>query len=115
MDAGLIKIQLGNKELGRKYLDAAIKRRLRFLGFDDYWHLYDISRCYAAMQNNLYVEYLNNAIQKGWHEYSWFENDPFFDFVKETPEFKKLRQKIYERNEGYKADLYAAIKRYENP
>ncbi|MEO7393881.1 MAG: adenylate/guanylate cyclase domain-containing protein [Chitinophagaceae bacterium] len=114
MDAGLIKIQLGNKELGKKYLNEAIKRRLHFMGFDNEWHYYDISRCYAAMQDNRYNEYLNKAIQRGWHEYTWFEHDPFFDLVRDTPEFKKLRQKIYERNEGFKADLYAAIKRYEN-
>lgn len=32
-------------------------------------------------------------------------------FGTSTPEFKKLRQKIYERNELFKADLFAAIKR----
>ncbi len=114
MDAGLIKIQLGNKELGKKYLNEAIKRRLHFMGFDDEWHYYDISRCYAAMQDNRYIEYLNKAIQRGWHEYTWFEHDPFFDFVRDTPEFKKLQQKIYKRNESFKADLFATIKRHEN-
>ncbi len=114
MDAGLIKIQLGNRELGKKFLDEAIKRRLHFVGFNDSWHNYDISRCYAALQDRRYIEYLNKAIQRGWHVYTWFENDPFFDLVRETPEFKKLRQKTYERNERYKADLYAAIKRYAN-
>jgi hypothetical protein len=114
MDAGLIKIHLGNRGLGKKFLDEAIKRRLHFVGFNDSWHNYDISRCYAALQDRRYIEYLNKAIQRGWHEYTWFENDPFFDFVRETPEFKKIRQKIYERNEEFKADLYGAIKRHEN-
>ena len=115
MDMGLTKIHLGNKEQGKMILKKVIQERCRFLGFEDYWHYYDISRCYAAMQDSRYIEYLTKAFQKGWHEYSWFENDPFFDFVKETPEFKKLRQKIYKRNEGYKAELYAAIKRHQNP
>jgi hypothetical protein len=114
IDAGLIKIQLGEKELGRKYLEKAIKGRIHFLGFDDSWHLYDISRCYAALQDSRYIEYFTMAFQKGWHRYSWFENDPFFDFVRETPEFKKIRQKIYKRNEGFKADLFAAIRRHSN-
>ena len=53
-------------------------------------------------------------MEKGWHDYPFFEHDPFFDSVRDTPEFKKLRQKIYERNERFKADLYAAIKRQKN-
>jgi tetratricopeptide (TPR) repeat protein len=42
MDAGLIEIQLGNRGLGKKFLDEAIKRRLHFVGFSDNWHNYDI-------------------------------------------------------------------------
>jgi len=114
MDIGLANIHLGNTEQGKMILEKVIQERKRFLGFEDYWHYYDISRCYAAMQDSRYIEYLNKAFQKGWHWYSWFEHDPFLDLVRETPEFKKLRQKIYERNEGFKAELYAAIRRYEN-
>jgi hypothetical protein len=52
-------------------------------------------------------------VERGWHDYTFLEHDPFFDFVRNTPEFKKLRQKVYERNEDYKADLFAAIRRHE--
>ena len=96
-----------------KYLKMAINRRLHFLGFDDNDHNFDISRCYAALQDNRYIHYFNKAVEKGWHDYAFFEQDPFFDFVRETPEFKKLRQKIYERNERFKDDLYKSIKRYK--
>jgi hypothetical protein len=77
-------------------------------------HYFDISRCYAALRDSRYIYYLNKAVERGWADYTFFEHDPFFDFVRGTPEFKKLKQKVYERNEGFKADLYAAIKRYEN-
>jgi len=75
--------------------------------------MYDISRAYAALGDNRYVEYLNIAIsQKGWHVYSWFRQDPFFDSVRDTPEFKEIIRQMNERNELYKADMLAAIDRY---
>jgi hypothetical protein len=112
MDAGLVKIQMGKKEQGRLFLEKAIQTRIPFLGLGDVWHQYDIGRCYAALQDKRYIDYFNKALEKGWHLYAFFQNDPFFDFVRDTPEFKKLRQKVYERNEGFKADLYKSIERY---
>jgi hypothetical protein len=114
MDAGLAKIHSGEKELGDILLKKTIETRKSFLGFADEWHNFDISRCYAALQDSRYIYYFNKAVEKGWHDFAFIEHDPFFDFVRDTPEFKELRQKTYERNERYKADLYAAIKRYAN-
>ena len=114
MDAGLVKIRMGKKEQGRLFLEKAIQTRIPFLGLGDVWHHYDSGRCYAALQDKRYIDYFNKALEKGWHHYAFFQNDPFFDFVKETPEFKKLEQKVYKRNERFKADLYAAIKRHKN-
>jgi protein kinase/serine/threonine-protein kinase len=113
MDAGLVKIQMGQKEQGDIILKKTIDIRKSFLGFADEWHNFDISRCYAALQDSRYIYYFNKAMEKGWHDYTFFEHDPFFDFVRDTPEFKKLREKIYERNERFKGDLFAAIKRNE--
>jgi len=112
LDAGLVKIQLGKKEQGRLFLEKAIQTRIRFLGFNTVWHNHDISRAYAALQDKRYIDYFNKALERGWHFYAWIELDPFFDLVRETPEFKKLGQKVYVRNEGFKADLYKSIKRY---
>ncbi|MFN2458767.1 MAG: adenylate/guanylate cyclase domain-containing protein [Chitinophagaceae bacterium] len=111
MDAGLAKIHSGKKEEGMVILKNTIDTRKSFLGFADEWHNFDISRCYAALQDSRYIYYFNKAVEKGWHDYTFLEHDPFFDFVRSTQEFKKLRQKIYERNERFKADLFAAIKR----
>jgi TolB-like protein len=112
IDAGLVNIQLGKKERGRLFLEKAIQTRIRFLGFNDAWHNYDISRAYAALQDKRYIDYFNKTLERGWHYYPWIDQDPFFDLVRKTPEFKKLRQKVYERNEGFKSDLYKHIKRY---
>ncbi len=114
MDAGLVNIHMGKKEQGNIILKKTIETRKSFLGFSDEWHNFDISRCYAALQDSRYIFYFNKAVEKGWHDYYFFEHDPFFDFVRETPEFKKLRQKTYQRNEGFKADLFTAIKRHAN-
>ena len=115
MDAGLIKIHMGKREQGNIILKKTIEERKMFLGFADGWHNYDISRCYAALLDSRYIYYFNKAVEKGWHEYAFFERDPFFDFVRDTPEFKNLRQTVYEKNERFKADLFAAIKRYNQP
>jgi tetratricopeptide (TPR) repeat protein len=113
MDAGLVKIHKGDKKQGSIILKNTIETRKKFLGFADEWHHFDISRCYAALRDSRYIYYFNKAVERGWHDYTFIEHDPFFDFVRNTPEFKKLRQKVYERNEDYKADLFAAIRRHE--
>jgi len=112
MSAGLAKIHLGNEEQGRLFMQRAIDRRKHFEGFNNSWHYYDISRQYAALEDDRYIEYFEKAIQKGWHSYSFFEHDPFFDFVKDKPEFKKLKQEVYENNVKYKQDMYAAMKTF---
>jgi hypothetical protein len=114
MDAGLVKLRLGEKELGKKYLETAIDKRKTFLGFDDAWHYFDIARCYAALKDSRYIENLNKAIQRGWFIYTWLERDPFFDDVRDTPEFNQIWQKFRQQNEKYKAELYAAIKNYQS-
>ena len=112
MDAGLVNIHQGRKEAGAVILKNTIESRKKFLGFSDEWHYFDISRCYAALKDSLYISYFNKAVEKGWHDYTFFEHDPFFDFVRDTPEFKRIWQKTQEQNEKYKSALYAAIKNY---
>jgi TolB-like protein/class 3 adenylate cyclase len=112
LDAGLVKIRLGKREEGVRYLKNVIERRLRFKDFDAVWHNFDISRAYAALEDPRYIEYWNKAVEKGWHDYLFLQQDPFFDFVRNTPEFKRLKQQVYERNEQFKADLFASMKKY---
>ena len=110
MDAGLIQLQLGNRAAGKRYLEKAINRRIHFSDFEDRWHLLDISRCYAALQDDRYITYFKQALAKGWHLYTFFINDPFFDAVRGTPEFKELEQMMQARNERFKRNMYAAAK-----
>ena len=112
IDRGLVKIQLGRNEEGKRILETNIKSRSQFLGFSDMWHFSDISRCYAAMQDNRYIENYNKAVQRGLNNFYFFENDPFYDPVRDTPEFKNLRQHAAERNDKYRAELFEAIQEY---
>ena len=113
IDAGLVKIHLSQKGLGTKFLTDGIERRIHFRDYNGPWNMYDISRAYAAMNDDRYIEYLNIATEKkGWHVYSWFRRDPFFDFVRDTPSFRELARKMEEKNERFKEDLITAMNRF---
>jgi TolB-like protein len=112
MDAGLVKIHMGNQALGTQYLRKAIERRMNVQGMLTSYHYFDISRAYAALEDERYMENLDKAIEKGWHNYSFFIHDPFFDFVKDEAGFKILNQRINQRNERFKAEVYEVLKRF---
>jgi tetratricopeptide (TPR) repeat protein len=109
MDAGLAKLRLGQTEQGKLYLTKAIERRLRFQSFDAVWHNFDICRAYAALGNMRFVEYWKKAVENGWHDYIFIQQDPFLDSVRYTPEFIQLKKELEQRNEKYKADLVSAM------
>lgn len=112
MDAGLVNLHLGNKALGTQFLLKAIEQRKNVKGSISAEHYSDISRGYAALKDPRYVEYLNMAFRKGWHNYSFFTHDPFYDFVKDEPEFKRLYQRMTVRNEQFKSDVNAVLKKF---
>ena len=113
IDAGLVKIHLGDTVTGARFLKEGIKKRMHFSNFNGPWNMYDISRAYAALGDKRFAKYLQIATdQKGWHVYSWFRHDPFFDFVRDTPEFTDLTLKMKERNESFKTDLYASMRKF---
>ncbi len=114
IDAALAKIHIGDVKSGKQFFEKALKIRLESLGYWDHWHYYDISRIYAALGDPQYIRYLQKALDKGWHEYKFFEQDPFFDFVRNTPEFKKITRDLYEKNELYKADVLKSLASFSN-
>jgi adenylate cyclase len=109
MDAGLAKLRLGQTAQGKLYLTKSIERRLRFKSFDATWHNFDISRAYAAMGDDRFVVYWQKAVDNGWHDYLFIQQDPFFDAVRKTPEFIRLKREVELRNEKYKEDLKRAM------
>lgn len=90
MDAGLIALNLGNRKRGSELLQKTIRDRSAFMEYYHAWHAYDISRCYAALGDNRFQEYFDKAFAKGWCDHTWMEQDPFFDNVRNTSEFKSL-------------------------
>ena len=109
MDAALVKLHLGDAVSGKRYFQYALDTRLRARGYWDHWRYFDIARIYAALRDPRYIEYLDKAIKMGWHDYPFFQQDPFFDFVRPTPEFRNIAKNIYERNEAYKARLLKSL------
>jgi TolB-like protein/Tfp pilus assembly protein PilF len=109
MDAALVKLHLGDSARGRRYFDKALAARLQATGYWDHWRYFDVARIYAALRDPRYLEYLDKAIRTGWHDYPFFEQDPFFDFVRPTPEYRAFARMMYERNEAFKAKLVKSI------
>jgi adenylate cyclase len=112
MDAGLVYMHLGNIDLGTQFLNKAIEQRRNVKGSLTAEHYSDISRAYAALKDPRYAEYLDKAMQKGWHNYAFFTHDPFYDFVRDEPEFKRLNQQMNERNERFKSDVNTILRKF---
>jgi len=109
IDAGLVKIHLGDTATGFSYLKKGIERRKRFVGYQDFFHHFDMSRAYAAMKDPRYIHHLNTSFEKGLPFYSFFIRDPFFDFVLDTPEYKEIRDRVDRKYEKIRVDLIAYI------
>lgn len=109
MDAALVMLHLGDSATGRRYFRQALDTRLRATGTWNHWRYFDIARIYAALRDPRYLDYLNKAIRMGWHDYPFFQQDPFFDFVRPTPEFRQVARMMYERNETYKTRLLKSL------
>ena len=45
------------------------------------------------------LDLLQNAFDKGWHLYRWIHNSPFFDVLKDDPDFQALMEKFDRKNE----------------
>lgn len=105
MDAGLIALHRGQAGQGRAMLQNTIEVRQQFMNYVHGWHAYDISRCYAALGDERYVVFFNKALQKGWFDYWWIEQDPFFDSVRQSPSFQKIMKQFTLDRDRYRADL----------
>ena len=93
MDWGLVLIKLGRKEEGIRVLRAS----LAFRGTGGW--LGDLSRINIMLGNKtLGISYLKKLVEGGWHEMAFMRNDPFWDEVRNEPEFKKIAGEMERKN-----------------
>jgi hypothetical protein len=105
MDAGLIALKTGDMKRGTELLQTTIRNRSSFMEYYHAWHAFDISRSYAALGDARYREYFNKAFAKGWCDHTWMEQDPFFDPVRQTPEFKTLWDAYEKKVKAFREEL----------
>jgi TolB-like protein/class 3 adenylate cyclase len=113
MDAGLIALHLGNDKQGRDMLQNTIESRLKFMNYYHAWHAYDISRCYAALEDDRFINYFNKALQKGWFDYLWLGYDPFFDSIRQSDSFQKIWKQLTLYRDRYRDELQISMRRMQ--
>jgi TolB-like protein len=95
MDYALVLWKTGRKDSGMIYADKAIDFRKRMASP---WS-WDLSRLYAFKNDvNKAVYYFNKGIKDGTTYYDWIKNDPYWDEIRNTPEFKKAERDFDKRN-----------------
>jgi TolB-like protein/class 3 adenylate cyclase len=109
IDAALARERLGDTRTARQYFDRALQLRLAAAGTWDHWRYYDVARIYAALGDERYEEYFQKAIRAGWHEYPFFERDPFFDKVRPTATYRQIALQMRQRNNKFKTDLLRSL------
>ena len=58
---------------------------------DDAMMLYNAACTYALLKDeDVALDYLQQAIDKGWHHREWLQNDPDFAFLRERPRFQQI-------------------------
>jgi Flp pilus assembly protein TadD len=87
--------QMGDKELGRQMAERALAA-----GPDDPSVLYNVA-CYYATQKDAEatLRTLEAAVDHGFGHYEWAEHDSDLAFIRSSPRFQKLMQRMREARE----------------
>jgi len=101
MDKGLADWKLGQKDSAlrvfNKHLAIIESKDTASYSSSNY---HDMARIYAVMgQKEKALNLLQKAFEKGWHSYPWIHNSPFFDVLKDDPDFQALLEKFDRKNE----------------
>jgi len=106
LDWGLILLKEGLKDSAASVFERTINQRISLKENISPQGLMDISRAHAAMGNmEEFMKYARLAFELGWHNKSFFEQDPFFDEIRGTPEFKLIEKEFYEKNEQLRKEV----------
>jgi hypothetical protein len=86
MDYALVLWKTNRKDLARFYFQSAVQFRKSL----PYNYGMDLSRIYAVLgDKENAMKNMQLGFSLGWHWYDWVKNDPYWDEIRNTPEFKK--------------------------
>ena len=95
MDYALVLWKTNRKDSARIYFQNAIRFRKRLV----YNYGMDLSRIYAVLgDKENAMKNMQLGFSLGWHWYDWVKNDPYWDEIRNTKEFKKEEAAFYNRN-----------------
>jgi len=99
MDIGLILWKTGRQDSAMTFLQEAIDYRMSVSHFNG-WTAFDLSRIHALMgEDAKALNFLRLALDKGWHDYTWFQNDPYLMEIKDTEDFKDIADDLDRKNQ----------------
>ena len=93
MDWALVKLKTGKTDSGKLLLKKSLDYR-RPDGSPG-----DLSRIHAVLGNkNLAISYFKKLLETGWNDLFWLRNDPYWDEIRQEPEFKKMTEEMERKN-----------------
>ena len=99
MDIGLILWKTGRQDSAMTFLQEAINYRMNVSHFSA-WTAFDLSRIHALLgEEAKALNFLRLALDKGWHDYTWFQNDPYLMEIKDTEDFKDIADDFLQKNQ----------------
>lgn len=104
MDWGLALIKTGSRDSGVLILQKALASRIQQ---NRPVSSLDISRIQAVLGNKAQaILHFRKLIDSGFYQLVWFRMDPYWDYVREEPEFKKIINELEQK----KVDMLKQIK-----
>lgn len=95
MDLGLVMLKTGRRDSGKLILRQSLEYRDAHGGGG----YFKGSRIQAALGNKAKaIEYFNKVLESGYYDLLVLRNDPFWDELREEPEFKILVEKMEKKN-----------------
>lgn len=94
---GHLMLNSDSEERGVELLTMALNNRLEEInnGVIDPWTIFDVSLIYAIMdRKGEALTWLQRAVDAGWNDFRFALRDPWFDNVKNEPQFIKIMEDI---------------------
>ena len=104
MDWGLALLKTGSRDSGVLILQKALASRIQQ---NHPISSLDISRIQAVLGNKAQaILHFRKLIDSGWYDLVWVRMDPYWDYIREEPEFKKMVNELEQK----RVDMLKQIK-----